>query len=324
MPSGLLTFDLFAALPAELRLRIWHMTLEGGARLVAAEPRRDAFVCRSGRLPIISVVNQESRQEFLRLHTRLLGQPAAQAGGANAGPEDHVYLNPLIDSLVLGTTTMYKSPAAQRTQSLAHLDYHALGSLIDVPAMPRAAKAKIRDVRLHDFDFMDRVRSYDKAKDAKVDVDFQDSGVARLPRLCFPNLETIWVVTLFAFEPGFQAMVDGVIGDDSLNNLSVGVNFRYLLPSGLVYASKLEMAGPDLAEGSRSVRTSHQDFPDPPSRFIIRIDLQSNSSEPLTDKWTLLDGKAEADDLLIWHIAAKYVALRLRDNCMHDVPKNRW
>ncbi|WQF83309.1 Putative 2EXR domain-containing protein [Colletotrichum destructivum] len=280
------SFDFFGDLPKELRLKVWKAALRAeNGRLVAAAPHRDDFSCRGGELPAVAAVNRESRGEFLRFHH----EPGT----------DYAALSPM------------------------ELDSHVLGYAVDAPPLTQTAREQVRDVRLHDFDFACRVRRGIRDGDPRADVGPPEaSGIVRMPRLRFPNLSSIWIANLFAFDPGFQVLAsNGALGPVAFTDLlHVGLNYRHSPSSGRTSVARYPMRDADISEGCRSVRMP-PDLVGTPPHFFIRIDLRDDDGddeddESVPDGWALLDSRSgdSTEDLRLWNSTVKYVALRLRED----------
>ncbi|KAK1986709.1 hypothetical protein LZ30DRAFT_757053 [Colletotrichum cereale] len=307
-------FGLFGSLPAELRLRIWRFTLrDENPRLVGVATTRDGSEHRGGKLPAISAVNRESRDEFLRLYVRLT-DPLAPA---DKFQRSRGYVNPRMDGLVLGVDGDYDA-CLGRGVPWVFLDRYALGDMIEAPVLPQAARERIRDVRLHDVDFVSRVvKGSIRDREQSADVGSREAlGAVRLPPLRFPNLSTIWIVSLSMSDVDFEALIGPAYWALQCLRSHFGFAFRYSQSSGRVYAGMPCMDRSEITEGCKSVRLP-PGFARPGPHFFVRIDLQAGDSEPPFGDWALLED-VKSVRYSIWRFSVRYAALRLGEDRGRD------
>ncbi|KAK1990838.1 hypothetical protein LX36DRAFT_591834 [Colletotrichum falcatum] len=307
------TFDLFPSLPKELRLTIWRTTLADQGRLVTVAPNKELLACRSG-LPAISAVNRESRHEFLRLYIRLRDDPppsGADGGGDGGDAEDHVYFNPRVDALLIGSATKTGS-ALKSSGGLGGMLLFArcpVGTLVDAPALPPAAGEGVRKVHLYDLNPSRRMEMDPSLRNRRLRWGGggggppERPGPVPLPALRFPRLDTVFIVTLHA---SFW------VGNFKSHGRR-GRHFRYVVPGNRVYYQVKEMDYAECFGGIRPASRIPNEClkPAPGQTRAVRVDiLRSEDLGWVTSDWHAICG---ADDFCheTWHMVAEYIAIRL-------------
>ncbi|KAK2030296.1 hypothetical protein LX32DRAFT_651713 [Colletotrichum zoysiae] len=305
------SFELFSSLPKELRLAIWRTTLAGQGRLVTVAPNRELLACRSG-LPVISAVNRESRHEFLRLYIRLRDDSGAapRPGGAQlpdtgAAAEDHVYFNPRVDALLIGSATKTGS-ALKSSGGLGGMLLFArcpVGTLVDAPALPRPAGDKVRKVHLYDLNPSRRMEMDPSLRNRRLRWGPERPGPIPLPGLRFPRLDTVFIVTLHA---SFW------VGNFKSHGRR-GRHFKYVAPSNQVYYQVKEMDYGECFGGIRPASRIPDEClkPAPGQTRAVRVDiLHSDDLGWVTNDWHAI---RNADDFCheTWHMVVEYIAIRL-------------
>ncbi|KAL0937795.1 uncharacterized protein CTRU02_207526 [Colletotrichum truncatum] len=285
MSSEPCNLERFSSLPAEVRLHIWRSTLEGD--LVAILPNQDHLVYRR-RNPVISRVNRESRWEFLRLNLRV----GAKSDVNSPNSAEYVYLNPRIDTLVLGSII-----------ALTPREEFGMVKKIWAPSMSNADAELIREVRLHEPNLWLQAPlaagvwfrlhiSFDLEEWL---LDHGDRDVPRLPRLQFPNLDTIWIASLY----------EGEGNSGSVRNR--GTVYHYVIPTGEVFVSSITDA--DFDEGMRTFRPGV----DASKVAVVRVNLL-RTREPDWEvkgwKAVLENGKPNTGNPG-WLIVNRYIIRRL-------------
>ncbi|GKT62238.1 hypothetical protein ColTof4_02137 [Colletotrichum tofieldiae] len=300
-------FELFSSLPKELRLKIWRTTLADQGRLVTVAPTQELLACRSG-LPVISAVNRESRQEFLRLYTRLHDDSNAHSGSIQADTdtaENHTYFNSRVDSLIIGTVTKTGS-ALKSSGGLEGMLLFArcpVGTLIDIPALPQPHREQVRKVHLYDLNPSRRMEMDPSLRNRKLEWGPERHGPIPLPRLRFPNLDAVFIVTLHA---SFW------VGNFKCHG-SRGRHFRYVVPSNQVYYNMKEMAHGENFGGIRPASRIPDEClkPTPAQTRAVRVDiLHSDDLSWVTNNWYSISG---SDDFCheTWLMVVGYIAIRL-------------
>ncbi|GKT51223.1 uncharacterized protein ColSpa_11404 [Colletotrichum spaethianum] len=301
------TFELFPALPKELRLKVWRTTLTNQGRLVTVSPNRELLACRSG-LPVISAVNRESRQEFLRLYIRLHDDTHNYSSSIQADKgtvEDHVYFNSRVDTLIIGTATETGS-ALKSSGGLEGMLLFArcpVGALIDVPALTQPAREQVRNVQLYDLNPSRRMEMDPSLRNRKLKWGPERQGPVPLPRLRFPNLDTIFIVTLHA---SFW------VGNFKYHG-SRGRHFRYIVPGNQVYYNMKETADGENFGGIRPASRIPDEClkPSTEQTRAVRVDiLRSDDLSWVNNDWHSISG---SDDFCheTWLMVLEYVAIRL-------------
>ncbi|TKW50199.1 hypothetical protein CTA1_6563 [Colletotrichum tanaceti] len=312
-------FHLFPSLPKELRLKIWRTTLAGQGRLVTVAPGRELLACRSG-LPVLSAVNRESRHEFLRLYVRLRDRPDANtmaADDVDMDVDDHVYFNPRLDTLVIGTVT--KTGSALKSsggmEALLLFARCPVGTLVDPPALPDSAAEQVRQVHLYDLNPSRRMEMDSSLKNRKLEWGGRherDGGPMPLPlpRLRFPNLDAVVVVTLAA---------SLWVGNFKCHG-SRGRHFRYVVPTNRVYYHIKDAAHGDSFAGVRPASRIPDEYlkPAPAQTRAMRVEIIRSSRNDdgdnddgwVTNDWHLISGP---DDFChdTWVMLVRYITLRL-------------
>ncbi|EFQ26806.1 hypothetical protein CGRA01v4_08924 [Colletotrichum graminicola] len=300
-------FELFSSLPKELRLTIWRTTLAGQGRLVTVAPNRELLACRSG-LPVISAVNRESRHEFLRLYIRLHDDSGARPGSTRSGTdtvEDHVYFNPRVDALLIGSATKTGS-ALKSSGGLGGMLLFArcpVGTLVDAPALPRPAREKVRKVHLYDLNPSRRMEMDPSLRNRRLRWGPERPGPIPLPGLRFPRLDTVFIVTLHA---SFW------VGNFKSHGRR-GRHFRYVVPSNQVYYQVTEMDYGECFGGIRPASRIPDEClkPTPGQTRAVRVDIiHSDDLDWVTEGWHAI---CNADDFCheTWHMVVEYIAIRL-------------
>ncbi|KAF9871594.1 hypothetical protein CkaCkLH20_11005 [Colletotrichum karsti] len=283
-----LDLSAFRRLPAEIRLQIWRSTLEPD--LVAVFPLRD-LLSRRRRTPVISRVNRESRHEFLRLHVRF----GTKTRVDQEGFVDSVYLNPRVDSIVLGSCNKPGVASA--------------GPLVHAPVLKEKDAGMVREVRLHQANFVGT-----PGRGVWVPLSFEtepwmsagDDGVVSVmlerPRR-FPNLETVWVASVYETKTAWEgADYQGVVGIR-------GASFRCLLDRGEVYVAPISQG--EFEEGVRTFR----DGTDPEYVSVVKVGIERGEVEDLKLKgWERVvpaaDGVGGAGAMM-WNVVCGYITRRL-------------
>ncbi|EFQ26804.1 hypothetical protein CGRA01v4_08926 [Colletotrichum graminicola] len=301
-------FGLFGSLPAELRLKIWGFALEHEE----PQPRRRRHMtallvfsiggeCGEHRLPVVSAVSRESRKEFLRLYVRFLDPQVP----AHRFLQSHGYMNP---SMVLGVHVSYEASIGHSVAS-AEQEQYTLGYMMDVPVLRRAAQEQIRTVRLHDVDFVARVKGSIQVKDSSVSPSFIETVldqdplcVARLPPLRLPNLSAIQIVSLSI--P--QADLETLFGLRFRTHYDF--RFRYSQSSRRVYIALASFRWLSPPIGCRMLQVG---FSRPWPRVFVQIEILAEDPDTLPfDGWIPLEDRHLAE-CFIWRLSVQYAALRL-------------
>ncbi|KAK1986711.1 hypothetical protein LZ30DRAFT_647237 [Colletotrichum cereale] len=290
------SFEPFSSLTKELRLAIWRTTLADQGRLVTVAPHQELLACRSG-LPAISAVNRESRHEFLRLYIRLRDD----AGTV----EDHVYFNPRVDALLIGSATKTGS-ALKSSRGLGGMLLFArcpVGTLVDTPALPRPASDRVRKVHLYDLNPSRRMEMDPSLRNRRLEWGPERPGPIPLPGLRFPHLDTVFIVTLHA---SFW------VGNFKSHGRR-GRHFRYVVPSNQVYYQVKEMDYGECFGGMRPASRIPDEClkPAPGQTRAVRVDiLHSDDLGWVTNDWHAI---CSADDFCheTWHMVVEYIAIRL-------------
>ncbi|OBR08858.1 hypothetical protein CH63R_07623 [Colletotrichum higginsianum IMI 349063] len=298
-------FHLFPSLPKELRLKIWRTTLTGQNRLVTVAPGHELLACRSG-LPVLSAVNRESRQEFLRLYVRLRDRPDAGTA-ADVEVDGHVYFNPRLDTLVIGTDT--KTGSALKSsggmEALLLFARCPVGTLVDAPALPEPAAEQVRQVHLYDLNPSRRMEMDSSLKNRKLEWGPGRDEPMPLPRLRFPNLDAVVIVTLHA---------SLWVGNFKCHG-SRGRHFRYVEPTNQVYYHIKDAAHGDSFAGMRPASRIPDEYlkPTPAQTRAMRIEIIRSGDDGngwVTNDWHLISGP---DDFChdTWVMLVQYITLRL-------------
>ncbi|KAK1596920.1 uncharacterized protein LY79DRAFT_587755 [Colletotrichum navitas] len=281
-------FGLFGSLPVELRLKIWRFALEH------EEPRPQArrhmpatLVSYIGgergehKLPAVSAISRESRKEFLRLYVRFLDPQAP----AHRSPQSHGYAHP---RMVLGIHVDYDEASMSHGVASTEQEQYTLGYMTDAPVLPQAAREQIREVRLHDVDFVARAKGSVQIFDPDPSVGPRSTEAilsrnplcdVRLPPLRLPNLSAVQIVSLSIPQTELRALFGPRF------HTHYDFRFRYSQSSGTVYVALASFRWFHRPLGCRMLQLG---FSRPWPRVFIRIEL-----------------------CFIWRLSAQYVALRL-------------
>lgn len=261
---------------------VWRETLED--RLVVVNPKAD-WLARRSRLPVMSAVHRESRKVFLGMYIRLISESTGMPHNTTSFDwliKDHVYLNPDVDTLILGTIVDrlggYRF-ALTSPQWLEKVD--GLGDLIIYPTFPGYIKERLRKVRLHDTCFLQRIfnRRLDRGESLSSYSPFtlcSSAGPIPLPSLQFPCLEVIHLVSLLCV----PIPVITHHGLTAWSMRGIGVHFRYVLPINELYWRRDTSLSSEYFGGIRpNDRIPDGHFRvDPNESFGIRIDIFRDSN----------------------------------------------
>ncbi|KXH53074.1 hypothetical protein CSAL01_09819 [Colletotrichum salicis] len=267
-------FELFSLLPLEIRHLVWRKTLEG--RLVAICPRLD-WLARRSRLPVMSAVHQESRKFFLSIYIRLISEVTGMPHNRSSFDwliKDHVYLNPDIDTLILGTSVHrlgdYRLQLAN-PQWLVQVD--GLGRPLVVPTLPDDIKKRLRKLRLHDTCFLQRIFN-ERLSRGKALTSSSSQGPIPFPQLQFPCLEVIYLVSLICIP------IPTNLGLKTLSLRGTGVHLRYILPTNKLHCHRDAILPSEYFGGIRPNEfTPHDCFRvDANESCCIRIDILRDSN----------------------------------------------
>ncbi|KAK1726092.1 uncharacterized protein BDZ83DRAFT_575236 [Colletotrichum acutatum] len=280
--SELVEFELFKLLPKEVRRIVWREALE--ERLVAVAPRVD-WLARRSRLPAMSAVHRESRKIFLGIYIRLIRESTGMPHNTSSFDwlvKDHVYLNPDVDTLILGTIVdrlggfRFALASPQWREKVG-----GLGDLITSPTFPSYIEKRLRKVRLHDTCFLQRIfnRRLDRGENLFSYSPFTlcpSAGPIPLPSLQFPCLEVIHLVSLLCI-PIPRSTPQGPTG---LSLRGMGVYFRYILPTNRLYCYHESTLRSEYLGGIRPNDRIPDDYfkVDPNDSCGIRIDILRDSN----------------------------------------------
>ncbi|EXF76784.1 hypothetical protein CFIO01_05078 [Colletotrichum fioriniae PJ7] len=223
-------FTIFNRLPKEIRRIVWRETLED--RLVVVNPKAD-WLARRSRLPVMSAVHRESRKVFLGMYIRLISDSAGMPHNTTSFDwliKDHVYLNPDVDTLILGTIVDrlggYRFALAS-PQWLEKVD--GLGDLIIYPTFPGYIQERLRKrIFNRRLDRGENLSSYSPFTLSS------SAGPIPLPSLQFPGLKVIHLVSLLCVPIPLITHH----GLTAWPTRGIGVHFRYVLPTNELYCHR--------------------------------------------------------------------------------------
>ncbi|KXH35119.1 hypothetical protein CSIM01_04644 [Colletotrichum simmondsii] len=184
--SELFEFELFKFLPKEIRRIVWREALEN--RLVVVAPRVD-WLARRSRLPAMSAVHQESRKIFLGMYIRLISESTGMPHNTSSFDwlvKDHVYFNPDVDTLVLGTTVDRLGGFRFALASPQwHVKVDGLGDLTTLPIFPGYTKSDFEKLYYHNdatlrYEYLEGIRPNYRIPDDHFRVDPYDSCGIRI------------------------------------------------------------------------------------------------------------------------------------------------
>ncbi|KAF4779768.1 hypothetical protein HER10_EVM0006488 [Colletotrichum scovillei] len=280
--SELVDFKLFELLPEEIRRIVWREALED--RFVVVAPRVD-WLARRSRLPAMSAVHRESRKVFLGMYIRLISESTGMPHTTSSFDwlvKDHVYFNPDVDTLILGTIVDRLGGFRFALASPQwHVKVGGLGDLIKSPIFPGYIKKRLRKVRLHDSCFLQRIfnRRLDRGETLHSYSPFNISGTSGpipLPSLQFPCLEVIHLVSLLCV----PIPIITPQGRAGFSMRGRAVHFRYILPTNRLYYHNDATLRYEYLEGIRpNYRIPDDHFRvDPNDSCGIRIDISRDGN----------------------------------------------
>ncbi|KAI3543096.1 hypothetical protein CSPX01_06409 [Colletotrichum filicis] len=219
--------------------------------------------------------------------------------------KDHVYFNPDVDTLILGTIVdrlggfRFALASPQWREKVG-----GLGDLTTSPTFPGYIKKRLRK-RISN-------RRLDRGE-TSVLTPLSTPPTQRdpLPSLQFPCLEIIHLVSLLCM-PIPRSTPQGQTG---LSLRGMGVCFRYILPINRLYCYRESTLRDECLEGIRpNARIPDDHFRvDPNNSCGIRIDIFRDSNvDWVTDAYLPVNGFHKMH--LAWKIAMEYVSMRLGES----------
>lgn len=295
----------FNDLPYEIRHMIWRETFE--PKMVCFSPRRDLLSYRGG-LPKIAQVNHESRQEFLRHQIRLFdeksGSDQTEESQAKRQPCEYVFLNPDIDTLILGCDTKIRMAPDDRDQVTIGSQVNTGAKIviqghIEAPIMDQGARGLTRKIRLHDFD------AYQRLCDMALYQSPQFPRAALPEDLYFPNLDSVWITSI--------SSLFGLPG-----NAKQAIHFKYIVPTDEVYARPRIDRLEDGVEGFREIAINGQDLVDNTDWWTIRLDIIREDDYSWWDEeWVRPEDMPQEEEGAVfsyaelWQLTVDYLVFRL-------------